>query len=610
MWKFLSYINLIFLSATITQAGRDFQFVDVRGFCWQCSSSYKCQLCQNRHDALSSECLPPTEFDCMMSTNINFRYPSRDLPFYYVCLLGGGYERRQCPCDRIFDFNRQCCVFPEDLTTPIDNCIYDETNIRGPIPCGEDETTTPRPNKTLCLPPTEDDCCFMPLGHRFPSNDLTFYYVCELDSSAIIYDRIQCPCDQLFDYDSQSCVNSDELGRIICDNPTNTNPIPCNPESTTTTNLLTTTTSDLQTTTTSDLVKTEPTETTEFPTTTTSDLTTITEESTTSSTTSTSEVPTTTKTDIFPTLPTVPPITTTTSYVPTTTSEEPTTSEESTTTEVEIDIFPTLEPVTHTTTTKDEVTTTSYTPITTTTTSYTPVTTTTTSYAPVTTTTTSYAPVTTTTTSYASVTTTTTSYTPITTTTTSYTPITTTTTSYTPITTTTTSYTPVTTTTSCNGCATTTLTTTSFPPIQTTTTAPDFPTLPTNTPFPPTITPPITTTTMTTITAPILTTTTTTPNFPTLPTNTPFPTTSTSKSATTETPGSTIQAIFPTYIWTPEIITSTTTDRNGNESTTIATTTRGYPCICVPWIRCRCQFPCWWPCLNCNGSRCIGIITG
>jgi hypothetical protein len=61
--------------------------------------------------------------------------------FYYVCTRTHTHERRKCPCGRVFDFNRQCCVYPDEMSTPLDLCYYDSNNLRRPIPCGAFESS-------------------------------------------------------------------------------------------------------------------------------------------------------------------------------------------------------------------------------------------------------------------------------------------------------------------------------------------------------------------------------------------------------------------------------------------------------------------------------------
>ncbi|KAG5666424.1 hypothetical protein PVAND_014453 [Polypedilum vanderplanki] len=228
------FFSIFFLNISLLQIfafNRDFEFVDSSGQCWSCTSRFDCQKCDNiRRWTERRQCLPPTPFECSFSNNIGFRYPSRDLPFYYMCTLSHGNIRRECPCGKVFDFNQQCCTEFENMKTPRDLCVYDESNIRKPNPCGANQIAIEILRNSQCLPPNADDCCGR-LRHRFPSNDLANYYEC--DNSRDGFRIHQCPCDTLFNYELQRCIAPNDAGKSRCSNPINKYPIPCSPNQTT-----------------------------------------------------------------------------------------------------------------------------------------------------------------------------------------------------------------------------------------------------------------------------------------------------------------------------------------------------------------------------------------
>ncbi|KAG5666422.1 hypothetical protein PVAND_014451 [Polypedilum vanderplanki] len=83
-------------------------------------------------------CLAPAPLVCIGALDANKKYPHSDLSLYYVCNRDGSSRIYACPCDQLFDYNRQECAYPPVHIACRDDAI---TN-RNPYPCYT-PTTTP-----------------------------------------------------------------------------------------------------------------------------------------------------------------------------------------------------------------------------------------------------------------------------------------------------------------------------------------------------------------------------------------------------------------------------------------------------------------------------------
>ncbi|KAG5666365.1 hypothetical protein PVAND_014396 [Polypedilum vanderplanki] len=88
-------------------------------------------LDKNKRSNDITACLAPAPLVCIGALDANQKYPHSDLSLYYMCNRDGSSRIYACPCDQLFDYNRQECAYPPVHIACRDDAI---TN-KYPYPC-------------------------------------------------------------------------------------------------------------------------------------------------------------------------------------------------------------------------------------------------------------------------------------------------------------------------------------------------------------------------------------------------------------------------------------------------------------------------------------------
>ncbi|CAG9807508.1 unnamed protein product [Chironomus riparius] len=159
-------------------ASGEFEFHDDKGNCWRCTPGNSCERCKTSDNPISKlpiNILPVWPNQCVIPdcealrtqlVPLSTLFPSTISRKFYQCRQDPANtnvwvaNERDCPCDTLFSYEQQACVFPFDWIPHCSNMINWDTEVCPGIPTTTTEaaTTTTEASTTTSQSP----CMCMP----------------------------------------------------------------------------------------------------------------------------------------------------------------------------------------------------------------------------------------------------------------------------------------------------------------------------------------------------------------------------------------------------------------------------------------------------------------